>query len=270
MKGSGPVRRGFLAAVVIALVAAACSGNSTPTTVAEPTTQAPTTTTTMPPSTTTTVATATTVPPTTQAPTTTTTMPPSTTTTVATATTVPPTTTTEAAPVLDPVEEVAQQFDRTGDDLVAVVQAWYDLFNYLEHSPVGTADQMIDVLYTSNYHAIEKATADFAELVDNAWRYDDPGVEVIGVRVDQVDDTMATVLVAFERGVQSDGVQIIVDESGAQVKTYPGWPLRIQEWNLVRLSRSEARTVDRVPAGDESVEPELLETLDFTWIRGND
>ncbi|MDJ0499068.1 MAG: hypothetical protein QNJ89_14640, partial [Acidimicrobiia bacterium] len=69
-----------------------------------------------------------------------------------------------------------------------------------------------------------------AELTDNdGWRYVDPGIQLLGVRVDSVDGDTATVTVADKRGTQ-----VVADSAGNPVKRYDGWEPEVTSYTFVR------------------------------------
>jgi hypothetical protein len=161
----------------------------------------------------------------------------------------------------------AEQFDTTGDDLVAVMQAWREMFKYFGEHPTGTVDEILDQLYTPTSDRREAVRTGFAELVDNDWHMIDPGTVLWGVKILENNGNTATVWEAIERGAATDGLQIIGDSEGNPVKTFPGYGLRIREVHLVRDNADARWLVDAVPLFDTSVEQEDLELLDFDWIR---
>ena len=186
---------------------AACSGeDAAPPTTAPPTTGAAATTTTAaaPPPTT----------PTTAAPTTTTADPP-------------------ARPeklVSDFDRESVDDFDTAGDDLYRVTVELFDLFNFLEGHPAGSANDMAAALVERTYPFWDSIQLGFAELTDNTgWRYVDPGIELLGVRVDSVADDAAVVTVADGRDSQ-----VVADAKGNPVRRYDGWEPEVTSYTLVR------------------------------------
>lgn len=189
-----------------------------------------------------------------------------TTTTPLATTTAPPITTSEPPSSDNPAAVAAEQFDTTGDDLVAAMQAWHELIRYFAQNPVGTPDEMVDLMYTPEFNQRDLLHERFAELVENDWRYIDPGTTLWGVKVVELDGDRAVVLEAIERGATTGGLQIVGDADGNEVKTYEGWELRIRELNLVREGPESRWRIDRVPAVDKTVEMSDLEVLEFDWI----
>jgi hypothetical protein len=199
----------------------------------------------------------TTVAPTTTTATTTTTTPPTTTTTSTTTTQAPTTTTVD--PMARPEVLVSNMnrnsiddFETTGDNLYRVVMEHQDLFNYLEGNPTGSSEEMVGLLFNSDYPLWNVLISDFDLLSDNpGWRYADPGVETLGIEVLNVDEDVAKVRIADRRGTQ-----VVVNPEGNVVLEFAGWDRSIgtitlrrgedRRWRFFDLSPSESLSDDEL------------------------
>jgi hypothetical protein len=163
--------------------------------------------------------------------------------------------------------DVAAQFDTSGDDLVAVMTQWRDMFNAFEAEPVGTAEEIVDEMFTADYTLRDNVLADFGELVDNDWRFTDGGSELVGVRIRSFDGDNAVVWEATVRGANTDWLQVISDSDGNEVKTYPGWELRVRELHLRRRDADSRWLVHDAPSQDSTFSRQELTIFSFDWIR---
>jgi hypothetical protein len=226
-----------------ALLAGACSGTSTEATA---TTAAPTTATTAAPAPTTTAA-------------------PATTTT--TATTEPPVTTTTIDPLARPDVLVSNMnrdsigdFDTVGDDLYRVAVELFDLFNYLEGNPAGTAEDMLSTFMEPDYPHWQSIRASFLELEENrGWHYIDAGIQILAVEVEEARDTVAVVRVADARGEQ-----IIADASNTTVRTYEGWDREVTSFTFIRGSDGRWRFADLEPS-ELITDDQLSQMVPVDW-----
>jgi hypothetical protein len=108
--------------------------------------------------------------------------------------------------------------------------------------------------------------SEFGELVDNDWRYVDTGARALAVKVLWLETNRASLWVAFQRGTENDGLQVIADSEGNEVKTYPGWDLLVQEVVVARTAEDSPWRIDAAPSHDSGMTKPQLYVLGFDWL----
>jgi hypothetical protein len=213
MVGTDTRVTGRLAALFVAgAILTACSGgNAEPSTTTTPLTTVATTTTT---STTTTTTSTTSTTTTSEAPTT---------------TTVDPLARPDVL-VSNPNRDSIDDFDTTGDNPYLIAMELQDLFVYLEGNPPSDADEIMTLLFESDYPYWDPIRAGFLELTANpGWHYSDPGVHTLAMDLEANANDTFTVQIADERDEQ-----VISNSDNEIVKTYAGWNRRVSEFTFHR------------------------------------
>jgi len=143
-------------------------------------------------------------------------------------------------------------FDPTGDDVYRAVIELADLFNYLEGSPTGTAEEMAGLMYEPDYANWDGVVANYEELTSNpGWHYTDAGIRVLAVEVLEFSGDTTTI-----RRVHERTTQIISDANDVIVEERPGWAPTLTVITYHRGEDGRWRYADLVssePATDEDI-----------------